>query len=213
MLELGVKVLLAYLLGSVIGSLVLGRLWGGDIRSEGSGNAGATNALRTRGKFFALGVIVIDIAKGAIAVTGIAHSNLFGLGIDSGISRPWLAVACATAAIVGHVYPLWFDFRGGKGAATIVGAIAAVATWLLIPMATAWVLVLLLSGFVGLATICAAVIGAGAVLVHQPANVPLLAFTTFMAVFVLFTHRSNIQRMLSGRENRSRRLWLFGRRA
>src|SRR5208282_3524246 len=125
MLELGVKLLLAYLIGALLGSLILGRLRGVDIRSMGSGNAGATNALRTQGKLFGFLVLLIDIAKGMVAVRWLPAAVLPGIGIDPDLSREWLTVACGFAVIVGHVYPVWFDFRGGKGAATVIGVVAA----------------------------------------------------------------------------------------
>src|SRR5208282_3591190 len=134
MLELGVKLLIAYLLGTLLGSLILGRLRGVDIRSMGSGNAGATNALRTQGKVFGFLVLVIDIAKGMFAVWWLPTAVLPGVGIDPDLSRQWLTVACGFAVIVGHVYPVWFGFRGGKGAATVLGVIAAVDPRLVPPL-------------------------------------------------------------------------------
>src|ERR1700704_5219149 len=213
MLELGVKVLMAYLLGTLLGSLILGRLRGVDIRSMGSGNAGATNALRTQGKLFGFLVLLIDVAKGVIAARWLPSANLPGIGIDADVSREWLTVACAFAVIVGHVYPVWFDFRGGKGAATVVGVVAALELRLLLPLLLSWIVVLLLSGFVGLATMLATVALAVAVMVLEPNNLPLCTFCGAIAVFVIFTHRSNIARMRAGKENRVRRLWLFRSRA
>lgn len=123
MLELGVTTLLAYLLGSLIGSLIVGRLRGGvDIRNAGSGNPGGTNALRTQGAAFALWVVLIDAGKGWIAVAVLPDLRLPFVGIDPAIDRLWLTVACGAAVVVGHVYPVWYGFRGGKGAATLVGA-------------------------------------------------------------------------------------------
>jgi glycerol-3-phosphate acyltransferase PlsY len=121
LLELGLKTLVAYLLGSLLGSLVLGRLKGVDIREQGSGNAGGTNALRTQGWSFALGVIVIDVGKALLAVGVLPGLDLPLVGIDRSLARGWLTVACATAVVVGHVYPVWYEFRGGKGAATLLG--------------------------------------------------------------------------------------------
>jgi glycerol-3-phosphate acyltransferase PlsY len=213
MLELGVKLLLADLLGTLLGSLILGRLRGVDIRSMGSGNAGATNALRTQGKLFGFLVLLIDVAKGVIAARWLPSAILPGIGIDAGVSREWLTVACAFAVIVGHVYPVWFDFRGGKGAATVVGVVAALELRLLLPLLLSWSVVLLFSGFVGLATMLATVALAVAVLVLEPNNLPLCTFCGAVAVFVIFTHRSNIARMRAGKENRVRRLWLFRSRA
>src|ERR1700729_3929626 len=156
MLELGAKLLIAYLLGTLLGSLILGRVRGVDIRSMGSGNAGATNALRTQGKLFGFLVLVIDVAKGIFAVTWLPSAVLPGIGIDAQVSREWLTMACGFAVIVGHVYPVWFDFRGGKGAATVVGVVAGLELRLLVPLLVSWMIVLLLSGYVRLATMLSA---------------------------------------------------------
>ncbi len=213
MLELGTKLLMAYLLGTVLGSLILGRLRGVDIRSMGSGNAGATNAMRTQGKLFGLLVLIIDIAKGIVAVWWLPTAVLPGIGIDPEVSRAWLTVACGFAVIIGHVYPVWFEFRGGKGAATVIGVVAAMELRLLLPLLISWFVVLLLSGYVGLATMLSTVILAIAVLVLEPNNVPLCVLCAAIAAFVIYTHRANIARMRSGKENRVRRAWLFRSRA
>src|ERR1700732_626027 len=213
MLELGLKLLIAYLLGTLLGSLILGRLRGVDIRSMGSGNAGATNALRTQGKLFALLVLLVDIAKGVIAVWWLPTAALPAVGIDPGLPREWLTLACGLAVILGHVYPVWFSFRGGKGAATVVGVIAAVDLRLLVPLLVCWFLVLVLTGYVSLATMVSGIALVIAVYILEPNDVPLLIFSLGVAVFVVYTHRSNIARMRAGQENRVRRLWLFRSRA
>jgi glycerol-3-phosphate acyltransferase PlsY len=213
MLELGVKILIAYLLGTLLGSLLLGRMRGVDIRRMGSGNAGATNAMRTQGKLFGFLVLLIDIAKGVIAVWWLPSAALPGIGIDAGVSREWLTMACGFAVIVGHVYPVWFEFRGGKGAATVVGVIAAMELRLAAALLLSWIVVLLLSGYVGLATMLSMIALVAVVLVLEPSNVPLCTFCAAVAGFVIFTHRSNIARMRAGTENRVRRLWLFRSRA
>jgi glycerol-3-phosphate acyltransferase PlsY len=213
MLELGVKTLLAYLIGALLGSLILGKLRGVDIRAQGSGNAGATNALRTQGKLFALMVLIIDIGKGALVVWWLPTASLPGVGVDASLSREWLALACGAAVIVGHVYPVWFGFRGGKGAATIVGVIAALEPHLLVPLLSSWLIVLVLSGYVGLATMLAGIALIIAARLLDPDNLPLLGFCVVLTVFVVYTHRGNIARMRAGTENRVRRLWLFRPRA
>jgi acyl phosphate:glycerol-3-phosphate acyltransferase len=213
MLELGVKLLVAYLLGTLLGSLILGRMRGVDIRSLGSGNAGATNALRTQGKLFGFLVLIIDIAKGVVAVAWLPAAVLPAVGIDPDLPRAWLTVACGFAVIVGHVYPVWFGFRGGKGAATVVGVVAALELRLLAPLLLTWIVVLLLTGYVGLATMLSAVALAAAVCVVEPNNIPLLCFCAAVALFIIYTHRSNIARMRAGQENRVRRVWLFRSRA
>jgi acyl phosphate:glycerol-3-phosphate acyltransferase len=212
MLELSVKVVLAYLIGALLGSLILGRLRGVDIRAMGSGNAGATNALRTQGKAFGLAVLLIDAGKGVLAVRWLPLAMLPGIGQDPDLSREWLTLACAFAVIIGHVYPVWFGFRGGKGAATMIGVAGALDPWLLLPVLLCWLAVLLLTGYVGLATMIGAialVIGAHWL---EPANTPLLGFCILVAAFVIYAHRSNIARMWTGQENRAR-VWLFRSRA
>jgi glycerol-3-phosphate acyltransferase PlsY len=209
MLELGVKLLLAYLLGTLLGSLLLGRLRGVDIRNLGSGNAGATNALRTQGKLFGFLVLVVDIAKGLFAVWWLPSAVLPGVGIDPDLPRDWLTLGCGFAVIVGHVYPVWFGFRGGKGAATVVGVIAAVEPRLLLPLIISWFIVLVLTGYVGLATMLSGVVVVVAVYVLQPHNTALLIFCLGVTGFIVYTHRGNIARMRAGQENRVRRIWLF----
>jgi glycerol-3-phosphate acyltransferase PlsY len=213
MLELGVKMLIAYLLGTLLGSLILGRLRGIDIRRMGSGNAGATNALRTQGKLFGFLVLVVDIAKGLFAVWWLPAAVLPAVGIDPDVPREWLTVACGFAVIVGHVYPVWFGFRGGKGAATMVGVVAALEMRLLVPLLVSWFVVLVLGGYVSLATMLSGVALVAAVYILEPNNVPLLSFCAAVTGFVVYTHRSNIARIRAGQEDRVRRLWLFRSRA
>ena len=201
------KVILSYLLGSIVGGLLVGRLRGGvDIRRLGSGNAGGTNALRTQGKAFAFWVMFIDIGKGWLATRVVAPFHA---------TQPygWIAAACGIAVMLGHVYPLWYGFRGGKGVATLVGAALGLDPWLLLPMLATWLVAVILFGFVGLASMLGALAlaVAGAVGAGE-ARVPLVTFGVLSALLIAFTHRSNIARMRAGTEPRARRLWLFGLR-
>ena len=209
MLELAVKSLIGYLLGSLMGALMLGALKGVDIRTLGSGNAGGTNALRTQGKLFALGVVCIDIGKGWFAARVLPGLDLPGVGIDPALGRGWLAVACAACATLGHVYPVWWEFRGGKGAATIVGVLLGLEPRLLAPVLGIWLGVVVLTGFVGLGTMLAVAALPFAARLMVPQSAALLAFALVMAAFVIYTHRDNIARMRAGTENRARRLWLL----
>ncbi len=209
MLELALKSLLAYLLGSLMGALLIGGLRGVDIRTLGSGNAGGTNALRTQGLPFALGVVVIDVAKGWLATAVLPAVALPGIPIDAALARDWLAVSCGVSVVVGHVYPVWWEFRGGKGAATLVGVLAGLAPALLLPVLGTWLLIVMLTGFVGLATMIAVANAAVLVSMLQPLRPALLAFCLSMTAFVVYTHRGNIARMRSGTEARARRLWLL----
>jgi glycerol-3-phosphate acyltransferase PlsY len=205
--DFGFKILLSYLLGSLLGSLLVGKLKGGvDIRTLGSGNAGGTNALRTQGKWFALCVMIIDVGKGWLAAA-ILPSLYLGLSADPDLTK-WLPIACASAVVVGHVYPVWFGFRGGKGAATLIGVVIGLHAFAAIPILTVWLCVLLLTGYVGFATMVAAIafpIYAKWALRAET----LLVFGVAMALFVIFTHRANISRMLAGTENRATRIWLL----
>jgi glycerol-3-phosphate acyltransferase PlsY len=210
LLELAIKSLLAYLLGSLMGALIAGRVRGVDIRETGSGNAGGTNALRTQGFGFALAVVVVDVGKALVAVGLLPGLDLPGVGLDPAVDRTWLAVGCATAVVAGHVWPLYHDFRGGKGAATLIGAVAVLQPLALVPVVALWLVVVMLTGFVGLATMlaCAALPAAFAALGGEAAA-PLVAFGIGMAAFIAWTHRANIARMRAGNENRARRLWLL----
>lgn len=211
MLELGLKSLIAYLLGSLIGSLIVGQLRGGvDIRKLGSGNAGGTNALRTQGAAFAAWVMVIDIGKGWVATALLPSWDLPGIGIDPSIDRDWLTVACAVGAVLGHVYPVWYGFRGGKGAATLIGVLIGIAPAALVPILVVWLAVVAVSGFVGLATmISVAAFPVYLAIARPEGSDAYLTFGLAMIVFVCYTHRANIERMRAGTENRANRLWLL----
>lgn len=189
------KLLLAYLLGSLNGSLVLGRFRGLDIRTEGSGNAGGTNALRTHGVLFALGVVVIDVGKAVLAVLWVPM-----LGSGAGVEiASWLPIACGAAAVIGHCWPVFYGFRGGKGMATLVGTYAVLAPGVFVAVLIAWLVSLFLFGYVGLATI----LGAAMAPVYLVATghgfaSPMFLFGVVMALLILFTHRENLSRIYGG---------------
>ena len=204
MLELGLKFTLAYLVGSVLGSLVVGQLCGGvDIRRLGSGNAGGTNALRTQGKVFALWFMIIDVGKGVFPVMIFPTLSLPVVGIDPLVSREVIAYSVGFAAILGHVYPLWYDFKGGKGGATAAGVLCVVAPDLALPVIFTWFALIVVIGYVGLATMGTAV-GAAAYIgiVGLPEDYLLFVLAVLIAALIVFTHRANIVRMWQGTENR-----------
>jgi acyl phosphate:glycerol-3-phosphate acyltransferase len=212
MIELVLKGGLSYLLGSIIGSLVVARFTGGvDIRTLGSGNAGATNALRTQGKKVALAVLLIDVAKGWIATGVIAAWVMPAAVAAAGALAAWRAPVCGVAVMLGHVYPLWYGFRGGKGVATLFGAVLGINARLLVPMILTWLATVIAFGYVGLASILGA-IALAVTLALTHAGTPLLTFGILSALLILYTHRSNLARMSMGTESRARRLWLFGTR-
>lgn len=210
MMSIVLKAAAAYLLGSLIGGLIVGRLRGGvDIRRMGSGNAGGTNALRTQGKLFAFWVLVIDVGKGWLSTAVLAKASLPGFAADSP-DRAWAVAACGVAVIVGHVYPLWYGLRGGKGVATLIGAVLGAAPLLLAPMLAVWLLTVVLCGYVGLGSMLGAVALALAAAARPDTRGALLTFAVLAAALIVFTHRSNIARMFAGTEPRARRLWLLG---
>ncbi len=213
MIALGLRCLLAYLLGSLMGSLIVGRVYGGvDIRTQGSGNAGGTNALRTQGKVFALWVMLIDVGKGVAAAWLVPVLPLPVLGGEV-LAGPWTVVLCGALAIVGHVFPVFYGFRGGKGAATYVGVLAVIAPLALVPLLSVFALVLMSTGYVGLSTVLATwAVALFALCVHGGLASPLFSFAVAMALFILYTHRANIQRLLAGNENQFKRAMLLRRR-
>jgi glycerol-3-phosphate acyltransferase PlsY len=214
MLELGVKFLISYFIGSIMGAMVMGKLRGGvDIRTMGSGNAGGTNALRTQGVLFALGVIIIDIGKGVIGAGVVPELNIPLVPQDPTVSRTWLTLCCAAAAVLGHVWPIFHDFKGGKGAGTFIGTLIVLAPKVIIGVVFVWISIVIIFGYVGLATMTAAValpiyLSFGMTLEEQP----LFIYATIMAMCIIFWHRLNIRRMRDRSEYRNTRLMIFRRK-
>ena len=207
MADLLIRLLLAYLLGSLIGGYWVGRLRGGiDLRAQGSGNVGATNALRTQGRGFALAVLAVDLFKGVAAVLLVPRLPL-PLHGPMPLSADWVPFLCGLAVTAGHVFPVWFGFRGGKGAATFAGVFAVLLPATLGFMLLAFAITVVLTGIVSLGTLVAATTAVLHVLwqygVHpQPPTV----FVLLAAVLVFWTHRSNIARLRRGEESRFRSL-------
>ena len=214
MLELGIKFTLAYLLGSILGALVVGQLRGGvDIRTLGSGNAGGTNALRTQGPWFAAGVMLVDIGKGILAVAVLPPLKFPGIGIDPAVDRELLLMACALGAFLGHIFPVWYGFRGGKGGATAAGLVCYLAPALGASVIALWILVVFFTGYVGVATISATMAAAVWLgLFELPASPELFGFACAVAGLTLYTHRANLARMAQGKESRFARFFGLGAR-
>jgi len=208
-MQILINILLSYFIGSISGSMLLGKLKGIDIRKMGSGNAGGTNAFRTVGALFALGVVSVDILKGVIAVLLISQLNFIFI-YSLGISHEIIQISCAIAAVMGHVYPIYYNFKGGKGAGTLIGIIAVLFPQCIIYALAGWFITLTLSGFVGLATMVAGVV---LVITAYIFNIhsSYFYFSISMALFIIFTHRSNIIRMINGEENRFKKIMLFKR--
>lgn len=203
-----VAVILSYVSGSIPAAYLAGTWSGVDLRQHGSGNLGATNVLRVLGAKIGALVFLVDIAKGALPVwflpplTGASDNAL-----------TWIAIACGVAAILGHVRPLFLGFRkGGKGVATACGVFLALA-----PLQTAltlliFVVVVLASGYVSLASLTAAVALPVLLAVSVGWRSPLFTIGALTTVFVFLTHRPNIERLRGGTEYRFGRAGNFGRR-
>lgn len=182
---------IGYLIGSVPFGLVLGKLFKvGDIRTIGSGNIGATNALRTGNKTFALLVLLCDGIKGAVAMCVVYYliAN----------ATPALVMNTGIAAIIGHIFPLWLRFKGGKGVATSLGVVAALSIPVGLMIAVMWLMTARLSRYSSLAAILAFL---NAPIYAQAANIPVLVTPlATIAVLLIWTHRANLQRLVTGDE-------------
>ena len=197
--------ILVYCIGSISGSMVLGKLRGIDIRKEGSGNAGATNALRTVGLSFAIGVMLIDVLKGFLPIFLVSQINTIA-------NIHQIIVLFAISAVIGHVYPLYYGFRGGKGAGTLVGVILAVSPSSFLYILLAWIIILVLTGYVGLSTMIAGM--SFVVVLYLSEGIEIFSqslglFSIFIFLFLIFTHRENIMRMYNGNENQFKKIMLF----
>ncbi|MEM8787696.1 MAG: glycerol-3-phosphate 1-O-acyltransferase PlsY [Pseudomonadota bacterium] len=180
--------LLGYLLGSIPFGIVIARAFGlGDLRKIGSGNIGATNVLRTGHKGAALGTLLLDSGKGAIAVLIV--------GIFAPAAAPWAGLA----AFVGHVYPVWLGFRGGKGVATFLGTMLAMAPLAMVLACATWLAVAVAGRISSRAALAAASLAPVWVALTGawPAFLPVIA----MSALVWWTHRENIARLRNGTES------------
>ena len=186
-------------------------LGGPDIRGLGSGNAGATNALRQRGVPFGVGVLLFDMGKGVLAVAGLPAlaAQVSALPLPAG----QLAMLCGVAVTAGHIWPVFFRFAGGKGIATLLGVYACITPIALLLALPGFVVVLVLTGFVSLSAMVAAVLIVFHVVCFGPAGAwsPLGAFSFAMLALVLWTHRQNIRRLMYGLEPRFERVRLLHR--
>lgn len=198
-----VVVVLSYLLGSIPTGAIAGKLRGVDLRSEGSGNLGATNALRVLGPAVGVPVLVVDVAKGALAVLAVARIA----GADALLGPSGIRLAAGLAAIAGHVWPVFAGFRGGKGVATACGVFLAMA-----PLATAaavvvWAVLVGTTRYISVASIGAVIllpfgIAAEAAVREAPRPTALIVTAGVVAAAVVVLHRANIGRLVNGTENR-----------
>jgi glycerol-3-phosphate acyltransferase PlsY len=181
--------LIGYLLGSIPFGLILTRLGGhGDVRQIGSGNIGATNVLRTGSKSLSAATLVLDIGKGTVAAL---------IGSEWG-AEPMLAASAAV--IIGHMFPVWLGFRGGKGVATVLGVLIAIAWHVALAAAAVWLAVAIASRYSSAAALAATLTAAAyADLTLDRGRAMLI---TGIVVLVIVRHHENIRRLVAGTESR-----------
>jgi glycerol-3-phosphate acyltransferase PlsY len=198
-----ITALVAYLIGSIPTGFLVARAKGVDIRQVGSGNIGATNAFRVLGKGWGIGVLLLDFAK------GLGACLLVPLVVRAGLDLPpategavTLTLVAAVAAVLGHNFTVWLRFKGGKGIATSAGALAALVPWALGIGVVVWVLLFALTRYVSLGSIGAALSLPVATWFTTGGNTPLTLLTGALGFMAVLKHRMNIQRLLTGTENR-----------
>jgi acyl phosphate:glycerol-3-phosphate acyltransferase len=187
------SIAIGYLLGSISFSFLFGRIFKGiDIREHGSGNAGATNTLRVLGKKYAILVLLLDIVKGMIAVW---------IGQWLAPEPVWVPVAAGLAAIVGHNWPVFFGFRGGKGIATTIGVVATLAFVPALIAGIAAIIVIAITRYVSLGSLIFT--GLLPIIIWwMGRGEELLAASLIIMVFAFLRHRTNVVKLIQGRENK-----------
>ncbi len=187
---------LGYLLGSIPFGLLLTRLAGlGDIRDIGSGNIGATNALRTGNRWVAAGTLIGDAGKGAVAVLVAAQ-----LGVVTGTDPVWMSAIAALAAFLGHLYPVWLGFKGGKGISTFIGVLLALHWPVGLLFCATWALVAAISRYSSLSALVGALLTP--IYLAWLDQWHLVGLGVLLAALIYIAHRDNIRRLLAGTESR-----------
>jgi glycerol-3-phosphate acyltransferase PlsY len=199
MLHLGIIFLITYLVGSINFGLILGYIQGLDLRRQGSGNAGATNALRILGARSGIFVFFGDALKGYFALY-LCESILSQAGVLLFSPSDYLFLSLIFA-LIGHCYPIWFNFRGGKGAATALGAFFFIDPYFILFPVIGFLFVFLISRFVGLSTISAFfILFLQTFFIDHGIHHNLHSFSLLIFLFILYTHRMNIESMYKGTE-------------
>jgi glycerol-3-phosphate acyltransferase PlsY len=192
----------SYLLGSIPTAVWIGKFfYKTDVREYGSGNAGATNVFRVLGKKAGIPVLLIDVMKGFVAVS-LAHLSSFIVNSNNFIN---LELVLGIAALVGHIFPVFAQFRGGKGIATLLGIILAVHPYAAFISIGIFILVLIISSYVSLSSMISAISFPIVVIVIFKTTVPsLIIFSILIAIMVLITHQKNIERLLRREESKAK---------
>ena len=190
---------IAYLLGSLNTSIIISKLAGSDIRNSGSGNAGATNTLRTMGKGAAAVVVLFDALKGIVAVLFAKYAPEIFRIEDPDATAMYLA---ALFVVLGHIYPLYFGFKGGKGIMTSI-AVVFVLDWEIgVILLVTCLALMLLTGYVSFGSCVGAVLFPILVLMFHEGNTVFIAVSVIIGAVALIKHRTNIQRLMQGTESK-----------
>ena len=185
-------IVIAYLIGSVPFALILARRWGAvDLRRIGSGNLGAANVVRASGVWAGILVAVLDVTKGAASVLVAARLN----------PNAAATAAAGLAAIIGHIYPVWLRFRGGKGAATACGVFSVLTPWAVPPALTVFVLTVWVTKYVSLGSVLASLV-LPPIAYATGSGAPAIVAAAVAAALIAFRHRSNLMRLRAGSERR-----------
>ena len=198
-------VLAAYLLGSIPTGYLVARAKGIDIRTVGSGNIGATNAFRVLGKPAGVFVLLTDALKGwfAVWVMAVWILNTVAPPDPSDGLRTIAAIIAGLFAVIGHNYPCWLKFKGGKGIATSAGVLVALVPWALVIILSVWILLVLTTRYVSIGSIAAGVVLPFATWFTTQHDVLLTIITGAMGAMAIYKHKSNIQRLFAGTESRA----------
>jgi glycerol-3-phosphate acyltransferase PlsY len=196
-----ILIILAYLIGSTPTALIVSKsFFNIDIRDYGSGNMGATNTFRVLGPKFGTVVMIGDMLKGILAV---ALYNLLPYYLTNELDRTNLMLGLGLAAVIGHIYPIWADFRGGKGVATLFGMVLAIQPIIAINCVGVFLIVLYLTRYVSLSSILAGVALPICVLwIYNEQEVFYRVFAVAVAALIVLTHQKNISRLIKGNEGR-----------
>jgi len=194
-------IITAYIIGSIPTALIISRKYFGiDIREYGSGNMGATNAFRILGSKFGTIIMVLDVLKGMLAV-GLFY--LLPFYMSNELERTNFMIALGLSSVIGHIFPVFADFKGGKGVATLLGMILAIQPYVALTCIGVFLIVLFLTRYVSLSSILGAVMLPICVLwIWNEDELTYRIFALLVAAMVVITHQKNISRIIKGAENR-----------
>jgi len=201
MLVNGLIILAAYLIGSIPTSVWVGKVfYGKDIRDYGSGNAGATNTFRVLGKKAGIPVLIFDILKGSLAVYLANFSGTVLIGNE----LVNMQLALGVAALFGHIFPVYVGFRGGKGVATLFGAVIALQPEAAIIAIAIFIITLVITRYVSLSSMIAGFsFPILIIVILKETTISLVVFSMLIAILLLFTHQKNIERLLAKEESKA----------